>query len=157
MIDHPEPPPEFFEVDAALRSLPLADPPAALAKNVMAAVRAGSTAPTASVRRWTWVRFGLLLLFAEALIVLALAVRYLPPGFSFYLRLQLEFWLLRLQYQTAWAPLAQGVGLLAFGLSLLALALVMWIRQMPSVKSLEVASPTKLVYTFFTFMVRREK
>ncbi len=108
---------DFPEIDVALHSLPLDKPPAGLAQNVMSAVRAQPR------MGWAWVRRGLLLLFAEALIVLALAWLYLPPGFDFYLKLQLDYWLLRLQYQAALFPPAQGAALLALGLSLLAFGL----------------------------------
>ncbi len=119
MTDQRSQEPEFAHIDAALRALPLEDPPPALAQGVMSAVRAGAAQPRA---RLTWLRFALLLLLSEALIVVVLAARYLPPGFDLYFKIELDFWLLRLQSGPNVLPILQGGALLAAGLALLSCA-----------------------------------
>ncbi len=116
---------EYTEVDAALRVLPQAPVPPALASNIMSAVRAGA-APTHARR--TLVRYGLLLLLTEALIVVVLAARYLPPGFGLYFKIELDFWFLRLQSDPSFLPLMKGVAMLAAGLVMVAFALLNWRR-----------------------------
>jgi len=124
---------DLLEIEAALHSFPLDEPPVSLATGVMAQVRNAEAAFTAAKMptfRLTWLDYALSLLVVILAGVFLAFTRLLPPGMDRYLRLELLYGLQRLSLQPVLPLLALGaIFLLAMGVIA---AGILFLRLLPN-------------------------